>query len=185
MSMDKMPVKNILITVSTKSVIDELLPVLKENDAKIWATSGTAKYIRDKGLEAESIVSGFDFDGRVKSLDRTILAQVLTDKSKQTHLAELSKIGAEPFDVVVVELYKLDEANFPESMDIGGVTLIRAAIKNFENVAVAYDEGSIEELVEHIKTNQGSTLVEFRKSQAKKAAGFIAKRSKQEAGLFP
>ncbi len=182
--MNKIKVKNILIAVSNKSSIDVLLPVLKDNGVKIWATEGTAKYIREKGFEAESIVFGFDFDGRVKSLDRTILAQVLADKSKEVHLAELSKMGAEPFDAVALELYKLDEKNFPESMDIGGVTLIRAAIKNWHNVALAFDGGSTKGLTEHLKANSGSVLLQFRRQQAKKAARFIEQRSKQEADLF-
>lgn len=197
--MDQIKIKNILIAVSNKSAIDELLPLLSENGAKIFATEGTAKYIREKGFEAESIVSGFDFDGRVKSLDKFILSRVLADRNKPKHLEELSKLGAEqgetltvtrshlvsdPFDAVVVELYKLDESNFPESMDIGGVTLIRAAIKNFENVALAYDEASIKELTDELKTQQGSTLLSFRKQQAKKAVNFISERCKLEADLF-
>lgn len=198
--MDQIKIKNILIAVSNKSAIDELLPVLKENSVKIFATEGTAKYIREKGFEAESVVSGFDFDGRVKSLDKFVLARVLADRNKPKHLEELSKLGAEqgetltvtgshpviePFDVVVVELYKLDEENFPESMDIGGVTLIRAAIKNFENVALAYDGASIGELTDELKTQSGSTLLSFRKMQAKKAADFISERCKLEAELLP
>lgn len=197
--MDLIKVKNILIAVSNKSVIDGLLPILEQNGAKIWATEGTAKYIREKGLEAQSIVSGFDFDGRVKTLDRLILARVLADRSKPKHLEELNKLGAgqgpallqsrpvlvsEPFDAVVVELYKLDGTNFPETMDIGGVTLIRAAIKNFENVALAYDEESIKELTDELNAQQGSALLSFRKEQAKKATKFIAERTKQESELF-
>jgi len=197
--MDQLKTKNILIAVSNKSAIDGFLPLLEKNGTRIWATEGTAKYIREKGFEAESIVSGFDFDGRVKSLDKLILSRVLADKSKPRHLEELNKLGAaqgpaltvtrpvlvsEPFDAVVVELYKLEKANFPESMDIGGVTLIRAAIKNFENVALAFDEDSIGELTDHLRANQGSTLLEFRKTQAKKAAEFIAKRTEQEADFL-
>lgn len=199
--MDLIKVKNILIAVSNKNSIDGLLPLLSENGAKIFATEGTAKYIREKGFEAESIVSGFDFDGRVKSLDKLILSRVLADKSKPKHLEELTKIGTvqvqgetltvtgshpviEPFDAVVIELYRLDEANFPESMDIGGVTLIRAAIKNFENVALAYDEASIGELTDELKIREGSTLLSFRKKQAKKAINFIAERCKLEAELL-
>src|SRR3989344_2757290 len=129
--MNQIELKNILIAVSNKPSIDALLPVLVENGVKIWATEGTAKYIKDKGFEAESIVSGFDFDGRVKSLDKLILARVLADKSKPKHLEELKRLAREntpgvksgsypeytqgvnswqPFDAVVVELYKLDSA---------------------------------------------------------------------------
>jgi len=181
--MDKIKIKNALIAVSEKSSIDRLLPVLKDLKVKIWATEGTAKYIKSKGFDAQSIVSGFDFDGRVKSLDRQILAQVLTDQTKKSHLDELKKWNVEPFDAVIVELYKLDQTNFPESMDIGGVTLIRATIKNFENVAVAFDEESIAKLVGEI-SERGEISSEFRKQQAKKASHFIAQRCKLEADLL-
>jgi len=69
-------------------------------------------------------------------------------------------------------------------MDIGGTTLIRAAIKNFLNIALAFDEASTKGLTEHLKANSGSVLLAFRKTQAKKAARFIEQRSKQEADLL-
>jgi len=204
----KIKIKNILIAVSVKSSIDGVLPVLKEYGVRIWATEGTANYIKSKGYKATSIVSGFDFDGRVKSLDKLILARVLSDKSKSKHLEELKKLSsvilsetknlkkgdpspsvqddasAEPFDAVVVELYQLDEKNFPESMDIGGVTLIRAAIKNFSNIALAFDEESIKKLTEHLKINTGSTQSAFRTEQVKKASRFVAQRCNLEAEMF-
>ena len=208
--MNQIKLKNILIAVSNKPSIDVLLPILAKYAVKIWATEGTAKYISSKGYKATSIVSGFDFDGRVKSLDKLILAKVLADKNNPRHIEELQHViarseatkqskdrfdlqsrsrddkkgEAEPFDAVVVELYQLDKKNFPESMDIGGMTLVRAAIKNFENVALAYDAESIKELVEHLKSNQGSSLLGFRKAQAKKAVNFIAQRCNLEAQLW-
>lgn len=179
--MDKIKVRNVLIAVSQKENIDELIEVLSDLKVKIWATEGTAKYIKSKGFEGKSIVAGFDFEGRVKSLDRVNLARVLADKSKPKHIAELKRLGVSAFDAVVVELYKLDKKNFPESMDIGGVTLIRAAIKNFESVGLAYDKESIDELTKEVKSNDGSISLKFRKKQAKKAAKFIAERCKLES----
>ena len=90
---------------------------------------------------------------------------------------------AAPFDLVVVTLYELDKKNFPESMDIGGQALIRAAIKNYKNVALAFDEKSINEVTAEIKKNDGSTTIEFRKTQAKLALEFIAERSRLESSL--
>ena len=69
-------------------------------------------------------------------------------------------------------------------MDIGGQALIRAAIKNYKNVALAFDAESIKELVEHLNANQGRTLLNFRKNQAQGAAKFIAKRTAMEAEFF-
>ena len=166
--MNNIPVKNIFAAVFEKSVLDQLLTVLDKKSVKFWGTEGTVKYLKGKGFDATSVVFGFDFDGRVKSLDRAIFARILTDRTKKNHLLELKRITYgviarsiatkqsidrhvefdstrddrdwEPFDLVIVDLYKPDKNNFPESMDIGGQALIRAAIKNFQNVALAFDE---------------------------------------------
>lgn len=179
--MNSIFVHNIFAAVSDKSVLDPLLAILDSKEARFWATEGTAKYIKSKGFAAKSVVSGFDFDGRVKSLDKVTFARILTDRSKKSHSSELQKLGVEPFDLVVVDLYKLDAKNFPESMDIGGQALIRAAIKNFPNVALAFDEKSIRELVGEIQKSGGSTILAFRKKQATRALHFIAERCQLEA----
>ena len=170
--MDKILVKNILIAVSDKTTIDRLLPLVEKN--KIWATEGTAKYIKLKIETVHPVALGFDFGGRLKTLSRELFARILADRGQASHMAELEKLGVEPFDLVVVDLYKPDKNNFPESMDIGGQALIRAAIKNYKNVALAYDGESIRDLVEELKTNKGETTLNFRKTQAQKAAKFIA-----------
>lgn len=82
----------------------------------------------------------------------------------------------EPFDLVIVDLYAPHKNNFPESMDIGGQALIRAAVKNFRNVAVAFDKKSINDVVSQIEKNDGSTSLKFRKKQAENALKFIADR---------
>ncbi|HLA04007.1 MAG TPA: hypothetical protein VJ065_02100 [Patescibacteria group bacterium] len=180
--MDNIKVKNILIAVSNKERIDKLLPLIKSD--KIWATEGTAKYIKLKIETVNPVALGFDFDGRLKTISRELFARILADRGQASHMAELEKMGVEPIDLVVVDLYKPDSGNFPESMDIGGQALIRAAIKNYKYVTLAFDAESIKELVEHLKANQGRSLLEFRKTQAKKAAKFVAERSKLEAELI-
>lgn len=180
--MDQIKVKNILIAVSNKQTIDKLLPLIKSD--KIWATEGTAKYIKLKVETVNPVALGFDFDGRLKTISRELFARILADRGQATHMAELEKMGVEPFDLVVVDLYKPDAENFPESMDIGGQALIRAAIKNYKNVALAFDAGSIKELIEELNSKRGWSSFRFRKTQAQKAAKFIAERVKLEAKLF-
>lgn len=182
--MDRIKVKNIFAAVFEKSVLDPLLAVLDPKEVKIWGTEGTVDYLKQKSFDAKSVVSGFDFDGRVKTVDRRTFVRILADRSKKRHLEELSKIGVEPIDLVVVDLYKPDSGNFPESMDIGGQALIRAAIKNYKNVALAFDAESIKELAEELKSKRGETSLAFRKAQAQKAAKFIAERCRKEANLF-
>lgn len=205
--MNKIKVRNIFAAVFDKSTLDPLLDYLQKvrpsrrshlKSPRFWGTEGTVKYLKNKGFKADSIVSGFDFDGRVKSLDRVIFARILADRSKNKHLEELKKMQSntpgvgsdspgvrswEPFDLVVVDLYKPDPKNFPESMDIGGQALIRAAVKNYKGVALAFDTRSLESLAGELVRNNKSTSVEFRKKQASAALKFIAERSKFEAAV--
>lgn len=191
---------NIFAAVFDKKVLDPLLAVLDDKQkarlfarrstsikpgfgsVKFWGTQGTADYLKGKGFSATSVVAGFDFNGRVKSLDKKVFATILADKSKKSHLNELKNLGVEPIDVVIVDLYKPMKKGFPESMDIGGQALIRAAIKNYKHVALAFDKKSIKDLAEALKS--GTTSLEFRKMQAKKAATFITDRGNLEANLL-
>ena len=198
---------NIFAAVSHKSILDPLLKVLDPKSTRFWGTRGTVQYLKSKGFEAQSVVSGFDFDGRVKSLDKITFVRVLADRTKKKHIEQLGVIASEtkqskdrhvprsgtrddsygvwePFDLVIVDLYPLDKKNFPESMDIGGQALIRAAIKNYKGVALAFDASSLESLVSELVSNGGSTTLSFRKTQAQKAAKFIAERCKLETIAF-
>jgi phosphoribosylaminoimidazolecarboxamide formyltransferase/IMP cyclohydrolase len=182
--MDKIEVINIFAAVFEKSVLDAFLDMLDKQRTKFWGTEGTIKYVQKKGFEGESVVKGFDYSGRVKSLDRANFVRILADKNNPEHLEQLKKEGLEPFDLVIVDLYAPDESIFPESMDIGGQTLVRSAIKNYQSVALAYDERSIEELILELNKNAVMTSLEFRKEQAKKASRFIAQRCKLESELL-
>jgi len=208
--MDNIRIKNIFAAVFEKKVLDPLLAVLDPKEVKFWGTEGSVKYLKSKGFDAQSVVSGFDFDGRLKTIDKKVFAAVLADRSNKRHLEELIKLAKysssdpspsgegesrssrqartinnfEPIDLVVVDLYKPDSGNFPESMDIGGQAIIRAAIKNYKYEALAFDAESILDLVEELKAKQGRISIAFRKAQAKKAAKFIAERTKLEAELF-
>lgn len=188
---DLIEVNNIFAAVFGKSVLDPLLAVIRHLqpsrpalELRFWGTEGTMDYVRDKGFSAQSVVYGFDYDGRVKSLDHKVFAAILADKSKQKHLLELKKEKIEPMDLVIVDLYAPDPSIFPESMDIGGQSLVRAAIKNFKNVALAFNEESIEKLVLELNKNALMTSLTFRRQQAKAAAKFIASRTKLEVEMF-
>jgi len=218
--MTNIKVRSIFAAVFEKSILDPFLKVLNPKSVRCWGTEGTVKYLIKKGFSAKSVISGFDFDGRVKSLDRAIFARILADRTNKKHLEALRKEfyssssflschsgespqsgddtridsgqarmtmenrGLAPFDLVVVDLYAPRKEGFPESMDIGGQALIRAAIKNYQNVVLAFDKKSIRELVAEIQINDGSTTLTFRKKQADLASKFIAQRCILEAGLF-
>lgn len=182
--MDNIRINYIFAAVFDKKFLDPLIPVLKNLKVKVLGTEGTVKYLKAKGINAKSVISGFDFDGRVKSLDRKNFAAILADSSKKSHLSQLAKLQVRPVNAVIVDLYKPDKKGFPESMDIGGQALIRAAIKNYKFVAVAFDKKSIDDLSWELKTNKGQTKLDFRKKLAEKALKFIAQRAKLESQLF-
>lgn len=182
--MDDIPIKNIFAAVFEKTTLDPLLQVLSKGRVKFWGTEGTVKYLQTRGFSAESVVSGFDFDGRVKTLSKPIFASILADRSKLKHVNELKKLNLPPMDLVIVDLYAPDPKIFPQSMDIGGQSLIRSAIKNYKNIALAFDQKSIFDLVSELRKSNSATSLEFRKKQAKEAAKFIAERCQLEAELF-
>ena len=155
--MDNIPVKNIFAAVFNKAALDPLLLVLPKGKVRFWGTEGTCKYLDKKGFSTNSVVSGFDFDGRVKSLDRVNFVRLLADRSKASHVRELKNLNVEPFDLIIVDLYEPDAKIFPDSMDIGGQSVIRAAVKNYKNVALAYDQISIFDLVSELAKNAGTT----------------------------
>lgn len=174
--MDKILVKNIFAAVFEKPRLDPVLQVLPKGKVRFWATVGTCEYLSKKGFSATSIVSGFDFDGRVKILDRKNFAAILADRSKLKHLGELKKLNMPAIDIVIVDLYAADPKIFPESMDIGGISLIRSAIKNYKNVALAFNNKSVFDLAGELSRNHCATLLKFRKQQAKLALEFVADR---------
>ncbi len=198
--MNQIKVKNIFAAVFEKSVLNGLLEVLDRQTDKggtsdsrtdfeirqirFWGTEGTIRYVKSKGFWGKSVIRGFDYGGRVKSLDRTNFVRILADSRKSDHARHLKKEKLEAIDLVVVDLYAPDPKIFPESMDIGGQSLIRSAIKNYKNVTLAFDKKSISDLIKELKSHNGSTTLAFRKSQAKKATKFIAQRTKLEANMF-
>ncbi len=181
--MDKIKIKNVFVAVFDKKVLDSLVPLFKYHKINCVGTQGTVKYLKTKGVGARSVVSGFDFDGRVKSLDKKNFVSILADKANPKHLKELKKLKILPTDAVIVDLYKPTKKGFPESMDIGGQALIRAAIKNFDNVAVAFDKKSIDDLAWELKQSKGETGIKFRHKQAKAGLKFVSSRTRLESSF--
>lgn len=182
--MDRLRVRTIFVAVFDKTSLEKLVPVLLEYQVKALGTAGTAAHLNSRGVESQSVVEGYEYDGRVKSLGRKNFVAILADKTNSEHMARLKEEGVEPIDAVVVGLYKPDKKDFPETMDIGGQALIRAAVKNYANVVVAYDKSSINKLAVELAKNDGETSLAFRKNAARAAAKYIAERAKLEAGYW-
>lgn len=159
-----MTVKRALVSVHDKSGVVEFVRGLVALGAEILSTGGTAKHLREAGIRAREIseVTGMPelLDGRVKTLHPAISAGVLARRDRPEHLAQLKAMGIAPIDLVVVNLYPFEQtARRPdarldevvEQIDIGGPTLIRAAAKNWEAVAVLTDPEQYAPVLEELK----------------------------------
>src|SRR6476659_5500659 len=143
------PITRALVTVSDKTGIVEFVRELRNFNVEIISTGGTAKALRDAGIEVRDIsdVTGFPelMDGRIKTLHPKIHGALLGIRDNSEHQAAMSKHGIEPIDMVVVNLYPFEEtlkragvtlAEVIEQIDIGGPAMIRSAAKNWETVTV-------------------------------------------------
>jgi len=138
--------------VSDKRGLPELAAGLTAHGFELVSTGGTARAIREAGLEVTDVaaVTGAPemLDGRVKTLHPRIAAGVLADLHDPSHRRQLTEQGIEPFALVVVNLYRFEEAaarpglgdaELIEEIDIGGPTLVRAAAKNHACVGIIVD----------------------------------------------
>lgn len=152
-----------LISVYDKSGLTELAQGLHEAGVKIVSTGSTAASIAALGIPVTEVkdVTGFpeSLDGRVKTLHPKIHGGLLADVRKPEHVAQLSELGIEAFELVVVNLYPFAQTvasgasieECLEQIDIGGPAMVRASAKNHANVAVVVDPLSYETVLAAVK----------------------------------
>src|SRR5882672_5175421 len=156
-------IRRALISVSDKTGIVDFARALVGFDVEIISTGGTAKILREAGIEVRDVsdVTGFPemMDGRVKTLHPRIHGALLALRDNAEHVAAMKAHGIEPIDMVVVNLYpfeqtikhqgvKLEEAI--EQIDIGGPAMIRSAAKNWEELAVITSTDDYHAIVEEL-----------------------------------
>ena len=141
-------IKRALISVSDKSGLEIIIPVLAKLNIEIVSTGSTAQVIRDLGAKVKDVSTVTNFkemlDGRVKTLHPNIHAGLLADTFNKEHLDQLGTMGIDPFQLLIVNLYPFaqtiasvkDFDQCIEQIDVGGPAMVRAAAKNFNSVAV-------------------------------------------------
>src|SRR6516165_9481326 len=147
-------IRRALLSVSDKSGLVELARTLTRYGVELISTGGTRKSLADSGLPVRDIseVTGFPeiLDGRVKTLHPRVHGGILAVRDDPRHTATLRDQGIAPIDLVVSNLYPFEATvaragstheEIVENIDIGGPTLVRAAAKNFRDVAVLTDAG--------------------------------------------
>ncbi|HJT68334.1 MAG TPA: bifunctional phosphoribosylaminoimidazolecarboxamide formyltransferase/IMP cyclohydrolase [Pyrinomonadaceae bacterium] len=160
------PIKRALVSVSDKSGIVDFVRELKSLNVEIISTGGTAKGLRDAGIEVRDIsdVTGFPemMDGRVKTLHPRVHGGLLALRDNPEHVAAMQEHGIEPIDMVVVNLYPfaatiaregVTREEAIEQIDIGGPAMIRSAAKNANDVAVVVDPAQYPAVIEELRNN--------------------------------
>ncbi len=174
-------IKRAIISVYLKEGLAPLLHKLAELGVEIFSTGGTYDFITQLGIKAHTIESltGFPsiLDGRVKTLHPKVFGGILARSSQLSDKQQLEEHTIPEFDLVIVDLYPFeetcrttsDEQQIIEKIDIGGISLIRAAAKNYHDVLVVADRSLYSMLLEILNAQQGYTDVEQRKLFATQA----------------
>jgi phosphoribosylaminoimidazolecarboxamide formyltransferase/IMP cyclohydrolase len=173
-------IHRVLISVTDKTGVVEFARELSGMGAEIVSTGGTARLLREAGVTVKDVaeVTGFPemLDGRVKTLHPKIAGGILAIRSNAAHRRAIEEHGIAPIEMVVVNLYRFEDVaakadarleDLIENIDIGGPTMIRAAAKNYQDVAVVVSPADYGAVIEEMRKD-GLSL-ETRWRLAKKA----------------
>ncbi|MBN1650551.1 MAG: bifunctional phosphoribosylaminoimidazolecarboxamide formyltransferase/IMP cyclohydrolase [Bacteroidales bacterium] len=175
------PIKNALISVFHKDGLLPILSTLKKYNINIITTGGTYKFIEEAGYKAQTVESLTDypsiFGGRVKTLHPIVFGGILYRRDLENDQKQALEFKIPPIDLVIVDLYPFektleetsDDEKIIEKIDIGGISLIRAAAKNYKDVLIVSSMDQYAELVYVLDENQGKSTPEDRKRFAMKA----------------
>ena len=164
-----------LISVFYKDGIDTVVDLLKKQGVQIYSTGGTYDYIRQFDPTVKTVESLTTYPsilgGRVKTLHPKVFGGILGRTQLESDRAEMEQYGIPAFDLVVVDLYPFEETvartddapTIIEKIDIGGISLIRAGAKNFNEVLIVPSREHYGELIRLLETQNGETSLEDRK----------------------
>jgi phosphoribosylaminoimidazolecarboxamide formyltransferase/IMP cyclohydrolase len=174
-------IKSALISVFYKDNLEPIIALLKKHDVTIYSTGGTQKFIEDQGAEVipvEELTSYPSiFGGRVKTLHPKIFGGILYRRDNEGDLSQASEYDIPAIDLVIVDLYPFEEtvasgaseADIIEKIDIGGISLIRAAAKNFKDVTIIASKDQYTELEGRLTEQDGATTLADRRYFAAQA----------------
>ena len=176
---DLQKIQRALISLSDKSGAVEFARELAALGVQLISTGGTAKALRESGLEVTDVsaVTGFPemMDGRVKTLHPKIHGAFLALRDNEEHVASMREHEIEPIDLVVINLYPFEQTvakdgvsleEAVENIDIGGPAMIRSASKNWRSVAVVTDPRLYDGIVEELKANDAKLSLKTRQRLA-------------------
>lgn len=174
-------IKAALISVYDKEHLEPIIALLNQHKVTIYSTGGTETFIRSLGIEVTAVEYLTSFPsilgGRVKTLHPKIFGGILARRENKTDQEELKMYTIPEIDLVIVDLYPFEqtvasgasEQDIIEKIDIGGISLIRGAAKNYKDVTVVASKKDYGYLTEILNKNDGGSCIEERKELAKRA----------------
>jgi len=174
-------IQSALISVYYKDNLEPIIALLKQHGVKMYSTGGTQDFIEKQGAEVTAVedLTGYPsiFGGRVKTLHPAVFGGILHRRDHSGDQDQATEFNIPPIDLVIVDLYPFEETvalgaseeDIIEKIDIGGISLIRAAAKNFKDVTIIASKDQYAELEEKLKANEGGTTLEERKYFAAQA----------------
>lgn len=174
-------INSALLSVYHKTGLDEIIISLHSLGVKIYSTGGTLDYIKNFCPDVVSVESVTDypsmFGGRVKTLHPKIFGGILYQRDNTEDVSQVETFGIPSIDLVIVDLYPFEatvasgaaEDDIIERIDIGGISLIRAAAKNFRDVVIVPSAKHYDRLAQLLQENNGQTSLEDRKYFAAEA----------------
>ncbi|MBW6534427.1 MAG: bifunctional phosphoribosylaminoimidazolecarboxamide formyltransferase/IMP cyclohydrolase [Mariniphaga sp.] len=190
---DNKKIKTALVSVYHKENLDEIIKRLNELGVQLISTGGTKSFIESLGVQVISVESltGYPsiLGGRVKTLHPKIFGGILSRRNNQGDVSQLTEYAIPEIDLVIVDLYPFEstlasgasEQDIIEKIDIGGISLIRAAAKNFKDVVIVPSQNEYQPLLELLNEKNGETSKEDRKWFAGKA---FSVSSHYDAAIF-
>ncbi len=174
-------IKSALISVFYKDNLENIVKKLGEQGVTIYSTGGTQKFIEEQGVKCVAVEDLTAYPsilgGRVKTLHPKVFGGILARRGNNQDLEQLQEYGIPEIDLVIVDLYPFeetvksttDEQTIIEKIDIGGVSLIRAAGKNYKDVVIVASKDQYADLEKVLVDNKGVTAIEDRRRFAAKA----------------
>lgn len=190
---DNKRIKTALVSVYHKDNLDQLLKKLHQEGVRFISTGGTQSFIESLQLPCQSVESLTSYPsilgGRVKTLHPKVFGGILCRRDNETDLQQIEQYEIPEIDLVIVDLYPFQETvasgaqeqSIIEKIDIGGISLIRAAAKNFKDVVIVASKAQYEPLYELLQNNGAQTTLEDRKWFAKEA---FAVSSDYDSAIF-
>ncbi len=190
---DLKKIKSALISVYHKDGLDEIIDTLNKLGVKIYSTGGTQSFIESLGVEVAPVegLTGYPsiLGGRVKTLHPKVFGGILARRDNSGDVDQLKEYDIPELDLVIVDLYPFEDTvasgasnqDIIEKIDIGGISLIRAAAKNYKDVIIVASKDQYQPLLSLLQEKDGESSIDDRKTFARDA---FAVSSHYDAAIF-